>query len=165
MSAIRILVVDDHALLRKMICSFLSKEPSVEVICQTASGEEAIEKAKELQPDMVVLDISLPRISGIEAAKQIIEASPLSRIIFLSQHSALHVVREAFAAGGHGYVAKSDAGFELMQAIRSVSHGNCFVSQLIRSQGWTADDGGLNPSKTIDSAIGANAPVMKRPDS
>ena len=89
-----------------------------------------------------MLDISLPGISGIEAASGILSASPKSRIIFLSQHTSLHVVREALKAGGHGYITKSDAGFELLQAIRNVSDGSCFVSGLIRTQGWSQDEGG-----------------------
>ena len=110
MSRIRVLVVDDHAGLRRIICRLLSKEPSLEVVCETASGEDAVEKAKEHQPDIVLLDISLPGISGIEAASGISRVSPSSRIIFLSQHTSLHVVREAFKVGGHGYLTKSDAG-------------------------------------------------------
>jgi DNA-binding NarL/FixJ family response regulator len=136
MSPNRVLVIDDHAALRRTICLLLSKEPGLEVICETASGEDAIEKAEELQPDIVLLDISLPGISGIEAASRILSVSPNSRIIFLSQHSSLHVVQEALKVGGHGYVTKSDAGLELVEAIRVVSDGGCFVSKLIRKQGW-----------------------------
>ena len=134
MSAIRILVVDDHEVIRRVICSLLSSDPTLDVVCQTADGEQAVLKARELQPDLVLLDISLPGMSGIEAAKRIRSSSPNSHIIFLSQHDSLQVVESAMRMGGHGYVAKTDAGSELLMAIRTVSAGQEFVSQRIVSQ-------------------------------
>lgn len=139
MSTVRVLVVDDHAIVRRSICSLLSDEPTLDVICQTADGEEAVKKANELQPDLVLLDISLPRISGIEAARLIRKVSSKSRIIFLSQHDSLEMVNEAFKAGGDGYVAKIDAGSELLTAIRTVRDGGRFVSQRIVDRGWKPD--------------------------
>jgi len=134
---VRVLVVDDHAIMRQAICELLSHDPTLDVICQTASGEEAVSKAEELQPDLVLLDISLPGISGIEAAQQIRRVSPQSHIIFLSQYDSLQMVNEALKVGGHGYVAKVDAGLELLSAIRTVREGTRFVSARIRDQGWT----------------------------
>ena len=142
MSAIRILVVDDHEVIRRVICSLLSSDPTLDVVCQTADGEQAVLKAQELQPDLVLLDISLPGISGIEAARRIRSSSPNSHIIFLSQHDSLQVVESAMRMGGHGYVAKIDAGSELLMAIRTVSAGEQFVSQRIVSQGWRTDSPG-----------------------
>jgi DNA-binding NarL/FixJ family response regulator len=89
MPALRLLVVDDHAIVRRSICFLLAQELTLDVICQTTSGEDAVTKAEELQPDMVLLDIGLPGINGIEAARQIRNVSPKSRIIFLSQHDSL----------------------------------------------------------------------------
>ena len=136
MSPIRILVVDDHAVVRRAICLLLSGDPSLDVICQTADGEGAVEKAEELQPDLVLLDISLPGISGVEAGRRIRRVSPDAHIIFLSQHDSVQMVEDALRAGGHGYVAKVDAGSELLGAIRAVSEGTQFVSQRILAQGW-----------------------------
>ena len=136
MSPIRILVVDDHDIVRRVICSLLSSDPALDVVCQTADGEGAVEKAEELQPDLVLLDISLPGISGIEAGRRIRRVSPDSYIIFLSQHDSLQMVKDALRVGGHGYVTKMDAGAELLKAIRTVSEGKRFVSQRILSQGW-----------------------------
>ncbi len=123
-----------------MICALLSKDPSLEVLCDTATAEEAITKAEELQPDVVLLDITLPGLSGIAAAPEILRVSPTSRIIFLSQHVALHIVREALDAGGQGFVAKSDAGQDLLEAVRAVSEGERFVSREIGKQGWTSGE-------------------------
>jgi NarL family two-component system response regulator LiaR len=139
MSVIRILVVDDHEVVRRAICSLLTNDSTLDVVCQTEDGEQALAKAEELQPDLVLLDISLPGISGIEAARRIPRVSPNSHIIFLSQHDSLQMVENALRAGGHGYVAKMDAGSELLKAIYAVRQGKRFVSQRIVSQGWKAD--------------------------
>jgi DNA-binding NarL/FixJ family response regulator len=146
MSVIEILVVDDHEVVRRAICSVLSSDPLLNVICQTGDGEAGVRKAQEFQPDLVLLDISLPGISGIEAARQIRRVSPKSRIIFLSQHDSLQMAKDALNVGGHGYVAKIDAGSELLKAIRAVGEGKQFVSQRIVSQGWRtgAANGGSN---------------------
>ncbi|HMH00860.1 MAG TPA: response regulator transcription factor [Terriglobales bacterium] len=136
MSPVNILVVDDHAVVRRVICSLLSSDPILNVVCETTDGEQAVQKAEELQPDLVLLDISLPGISGIEAARRIRTVSPISQVIFLSQHDSLQMVKDALKTGGHGYVAKIDAGSELLKAIRTVREGNQFVSQRIASQGW-----------------------------
>jgi len=133
---IRVLVVDDHAMVRRGICSVLSNEKTLDVVCQTANGEEAVKKAEELLPDLILLDIGLPGISGIEAARQIQKVSPKSQIIFLSQHDSVHMAIAALKAGGNGYVTKADAGLELMKAIRTVLKGTVFVSQRIVNQGW-----------------------------
>jgi DNA-binding NarL/FixJ family response regulator len=136
MPAIQILVVDDHPVLRRVVCSLLSCDPVLNVICESADGEQAVRKAEEFQPDLVLLDISLPGISGIETAIRVRRVSPRSQIIFLSQHDSLQMVHDALKVGGQGYVAKIDAGSELLKAIRSVREGKRFVSQRIVSQGW-----------------------------
>jgi len=145
MLPVQILVVDDHPVVRRAICSLLCSDPVLNVVCEAADGEQAVQKAEELQPDLVLLDISLPGISGIEAARRLLRVSSKSRVIFLSQHDSLQMVRDAMNTGGHGYVAKIDAGAELLHAIRSVREGKQFVSQRIVSQGWkpeTTDSAG-----------------------
>jgi DNA-binding NarL/FixJ family response regulator len=136
---VRLLLVDDHAIVRHTICALLAEEPTLDVISQTASGEEAVGKAKELQPDVVLMDISLPGISGIEAARQIREVSSKSQIIFLSQHDSIQMAKAAFKVGGHGYVSKIDAAMDLLKAIRAVREGVRFVSQRLVNQGWVAE--------------------------
>jgi DNA-binding NarL/FixJ family response regulator len=139
MPKLRLLVVDDHAVVRSVVCTLLSQEPALDVICQAASGEDAVRKAAELQPDLIVLDIGLPGISGIEAARQILQTSPTSKIIFLSQHDSIHMAREALRVGGRGYVSKIDASTELLTAIWSLDEGHFFVSQQLRRQGWAQE--------------------------
>lgn len=138
-SPLRVLVVDDHAIVRHTICAYLSRDSTLNVICQAADGEEAVKKAEELRPDLVLLDIGLPNISGIEAARQIRIVSPQSRIIFLSQHDSLQMAIDAMKVGGHGYVTKIDAAAELLKAIHAVRDGTRFVSQRIRGQGWAEE--------------------------
>ena len=136
MSSVRVLVVDDHTGVRDMICSLLSQESALNAVFQASNGEEAVAKADLLQPDLVLLDIGLQGITGLEAARQIPKVSPQTKIIFLSQHDSLHMANEALKIGGHGYVSKMDAGAELLKAIQSVREGTRFVSQRIRDQGW-----------------------------
>ncbi len=136
MPSVQILVVDDHPVVRRAICSLLSSDPVLNVVCETADGEQAVQKSQELQPDLILLDISLPGISGIEAARRMRRVSPQSLIIFLSQHDSLQMVKDALNTGGHAYVAKIDAGAELLHAIHAVRQGKQFVSKRIASQGW-----------------------------
>lgn len=135
MAALKILVVDDHDIVRRGICSVLSRDPALQVIAEAADGEDAVKKAHELQPDLILLDISLPGISGIEAAKQVRQISPNSRIITLTQHDSQQMVQDAFRAGAVGYVLKSEAGRELLTAIRTVVGGGSYVSAKAGSLG------------------------------
>jgi DNA-binding NarL/FixJ family response regulator len=132
-----VLVVDDHHAVRNSICQLLSSVPELEVVCEASSGEEALEKVKEHLPDVILLDISLPGISGLEAAGRIRDISPVSLILFVSQHDSPQVVKRALSVGGHGYLLKSTAGLELIEAIRAVQRGKLFVSKSLVLQGFT----------------------------
>jgi CheY-like chemotaxis protein len=101
MSSARVLVVDDHAIIRRAVCELLSRDPDLDVICETASGEEAVRKAKELQPDLILLDISLPGISGFEAARQIKKVSPTD---YFSQPAQLGANRERGVANRRTWI-------------------------------------------------------------
>jgi two-component system, NarL family, response regulator NreC len=137
---VRVLVVDDNLYVRRGICTLLSTDPALHVVCDTADGEDAIAKAQDLQPDLILLDISLGATSGIEAAGKIRKVSPHSRIIFVSQYDSIHVAREAMRVGAHGYIVKSDAGQELLRGIRAVVQGKGYVSQRLVAQGWATPE-------------------------
>ena len=126
----KILVVDDNEQVRKIICDLLGREKGWEVICEAAGGQEGVLVAEKLQPDVVVLDISMPTLGGLDAAVRISWTAPKSRIVFLSQHNSKALVDAALATGAHGYVTKSNAGTELTRVIRAVLEGEKFVSQL-----------------------------------
>jgi DNA-binding NarL/FixJ family response regulator len=124
----RVLVVDDHQPFRRLVCSMLQEQGSVQVVGEAQDGLEAIRQAELLQPDLIVLDIGLPGLNGIEAARQISKVASVARIIFLTQESSPDVVKEAFTVGAQGYVIKAKAGAELLDAVDAVSHGRKFVS-------------------------------------
>lgn len=136
MASIRVLVVDDHEVARRGIRSVLAGDPNLEVVAEVADGEEAVQKAQDLRPEVVLLDISLPRMSGIEAARGIRSVSPESRIIFVSQHDSVLLARDALQAGASAYVVKSDAGRDLLSAIEAAQQGRAFVSRTLVARGW-----------------------------
>jgi DNA-binding NarL/FixJ family response regulator len=125
---IRILLADDYKDWRRQVRLLFQARPEWQVIAEAADGSEVIQKAEELKPDLIVLDIGLPKLNGIEAARQIRQLSPSSKIIFLSQNNDLDVVRAALGAGGLGYVYKTDARSDLLPAIQAVLLGKQFVS-------------------------------------
>ena len=110
MASVRVLVVEDHEQFRRFICSTLEKVPELQVVGIGSDGLAAVQKAEELQPDLILLDIGLPKLNGIEAARRIRRVSPETKILFVSQESSADVVREALGTGASGYVVKSDAG-------------------------------------------------------
>ena len=103
------------------------------VICEVGDGLHAVEKAQELRPDLILLDIGLPGLNGIEAARQVLKLIPETKIIFLTQETSAEVVREALDVGARGYVVKSQAGSELLGAIEAVLQGKRFVSSGLES--------------------------------
>jgi len=122
------LVVDDFEGWRHFVCEALQICPEWQVICEASDGLEAVHKAGDLQPDLIVLDLGLPTLNGIEAARRIRELSPKSKILFLSEQRLWDVAQEALNAGAGGYVLKSDAGRELLPAVEAVLRGQRFVS-------------------------------------
>ena len=128
MSFIRVLVVEDSAPFRQFIHSTLAKRSDLQIICEVADGREAVQKAKVLKPDLILLDIGLPTLNGIEAARQIRKLAPESKIVFVSQESSADVVEEAFRLGALGYVAKTDAGSDLLPAVSAALRGERFAS-------------------------------------
>ena len=132
MERIRVMVVDDHEVVRKHVCALLASQPDLEVTCEASDGFDAVRKAQANQPDVILLDISLPGLNGLQAAALIKDAAPGAQILFFSQHENPYFLREAFAVGGSGYVAKVDA-IELMTAIKAVHARQSYVSHRLRS--------------------------------
>jgi DNA-binding NarL/FixJ family response regulator len=130
MSLLRVLVVEDFAPFRQFICSTLAKRQDLQVICEASGGLEAVQKAEELRPDLILLDIGLPTLNGIEAARRILALAPESKIIFLSQESSADVVREALSLGAKGYVMKTRAARELFPAVEAAIAEKQFVGIL-----------------------------------
>jgi DNA-binding NarL/FixJ family response regulator len=116
----------------------LQARPEWQVVSETEDGLEAVEKAQGMKPDLILLDIGLPKLNGIEAARRIRRLSPSSKIIFLSQNNDLDIVRAALSTGAHGYVRKTDVKRELLPAIDAVLQGKQFVSSSL--EGYESTD-------------------------
>jgi len=125
---VRVLVVEDFTPFRQFVLSTLAKMRDLEVVGEASDGLEAVQKAVELQPDLILLDIGLPSLNGIGAARQIRKLVAESKIIFLTQESSADVAQEALQLGAAGYVVKSKAGSELLIAVEAVLLGKIFVT-------------------------------------
>ncbi|HKV79729.1 MAG TPA: response regulator transcription factor [Candidatus Sulfotelmatobacter sp.] len=134
---IRILMVEDFAPWHRLVTSILEKEPGVHVVCKVTDGLEAVQKAEELKPDLVLLDIGLPKLNGIEAARRIRQLSPSSKIVFLSQNNDHDVVRAALGTGASGYIQKTNVLSELLLAVDAVLRGEQFVGSSLNGFKFT----------------------------
>ena len=128
---VRVLVVDDYEPWIRFLRLTLLARQELEVIGQCSDGPEALKKAEEMQPDLILLDIGLPTLHGIEVARRIREISPTSKILFVSENRSHDVAEEALEAGGGGYVLKSDAAKELLPAINAILEGKRFISSAL----------------------------------
>jgi DNA-binding NarL/FixJ family response regulator len=145
----RVLVVEDFAPFRQFVTSTLGKAPDVDVICEASDGLEAVKKAEELKPDLILLDIGLPTLNGIEAARQIRKLSPESTIVFVSQESSADVVQEALGLGASGYVLKARAAVELLPVVNAV----LFEKQSARDTAESAASGSHLNSATEQGIV------------
>ena len=127
-SSVRVLLVEDFVPFRQFLSSTLGKRPEFQVICEVSDGLEAVRRAEELKPDLILLDIGLPGLNGIEAARQIRRLAPESKIIFVSQESSPDLVQEALSSGGLGYVLKTKAATDMLPAVEAALEGRQFVS-------------------------------------
>ena len=137
---VKVLVVDDYQPWREFVCGALLARPTWRVIGQVSDGLEAVQKAQDLQPDLIVLDIGLPTINGIEAARRMRTAAPHSKILFLTQNTTPDIVEAALSTGASGYIVKSEALEELFEALETVIQGGQFVSRALRREGKARQD-------------------------
>jgi len=140
MSLIRVLVVDDFEPWRVFVASTLEKRSDLRIVFEALDGLQAVRKAEELQPELILLDIGLPSLNGLEAARRIRSLTPSSRIIFLSENYAPDIAQAALDLGARGYVVKADAGRELLPAMQAVIEGKLFVSSRLAGQVFAPSD-------------------------
>jgi DNA-binding NarL/FixJ family response regulator len=124
---IKLLIADDHAILRQGLRRILEAEPDMSVIGEAATGTDAVKRARQLKPDVVIMDISMPEQDGIESMRQIVKTLS-SRVLILTVHTEHHVISEAVSAGAAGYLAKDSLDHELVSAVRTVVHGGTVFS-------------------------------------
>lgn len=129
--SIRILLADDHAVVRDGLRALLDAEPGLEVVGSVTDGREALLAAKRLQPDVVVMDINMPGLNGIEATRSIVELEPPPQVLILSMHGSSEHIYRALQAGARGYLLKESAGSEVVGAVRAVAAGRRFLSERI----------------------------------
>lgn len=156
---VRILVVDDFEPFRGMVCSMLREYTEFQVIAEASDGLAALQQATDLQPDLILLDIGLPDLNGIEVARRILKRSPESKILFVSQETSVRVVQEALSTGAHGYVVKENVASDLLAALSAVLRGEQFVAGRLA--------GGDLPEITMNRtarASGGLAPVQSHGD-
>ncbi|MGO8986669.1 MAG: response regulator transcription factor [Terriglobales bacterium] len=126
--AVRILLVDDHPVVRQGLKTLLEGRPELHVVGEASDGIEALEKVVDLQPDVVVLDVTMPRMNGIEACRLIQQKAPGREVLFVTQHDSPQMMREALTAGARGYVVKSNLARDLVEAVETVSQHREFTA-------------------------------------
>lgn len=162
---VRVLVVDDYAPWCQFVTSTLRKYPEFIIVGEASDGVAAVSKAQELQPDLVLLDIGLPKLNGIEAARQIRELASNSKILFITENHSRAIAEEALRTGANGYFVKSDAGRELLPAIRAILQGKQFVSARFsgRDNGDASDrHSGSAEQKTVVTPLAQKTGGIRR---
>ena len=133
-TSFRVLVVEDYERWRRFLISVLQTRPDLRIVGEASDGPSAVEKAQELQPDLILLDIGLPSLNGIEAARQIAKVSPKSKILFATENRSSEIADEALRTGALGFVLKSDARKQLLPAVDAVLQGKRFVSSTLAAR-------------------------------
>jgi DNA-binding NarL/FixJ family response regulator len=148
-------VADDHELVRCGVRALLGIRRDWKIVGEAVDGKQAVEKARKLRPDMLIMDISMPDLDGLEATRQILQVSPQTKVLTLTMHESDQMVRRVLEAGARGYVLKSDLARQLVKAVKSVSHGNIFLTPTVSNlvlEGFLK--AGKPPEKTGSSQRG-----------
>jgi len=153
--SVKVILADDHAMVRQSLCNSLQQESNIEIVAQAQDGHSTFELVGQLLPDVVVMDISMPDMNGMEATYKIKKEYPRVKVIALSMHSGSKYVREMFKAGASGYLLKNSSYEELIEAIHTVMSGKSFISPSI---GDSVIQGFVNKSKEVSSAFSLLTP-------
>jgi DNA-binding NarL/FixJ family response regulator len=150
MESLKLLVADDHEIVRKGVRCLLEAQPGWQVIAEASNGREAVEQAKWLKPDVAVLDIGMPSLNGLEAARQMLKNDPNLKIVILTMHESENLIREVLKVGARGYVSKTDAIRDLVAAINAVRSGVTFFTAKVAE---VLLEGYLDKSGTTDNRL------------
>ena len=153
MSGFHILIADDHEVVRRGVRALIEPHPGWEVCGEAITGRAAVEKARKLVPDMVVMDIAMPELNGLDATRQILKTTPRTEVLILTAHESEQLVREVLEAGAHGHVLKSAAGRDLVNAIEALSKHEAFFTNRVakivvdscRKRGSQEESSGKSP--------------------
>lgn len=131
MDALRVLVADDHEIVRRGLCSLIKEHPGWEVAAEAVDGREAVEKTRELKPDVTVMDISMPAMNGLEATRQIVKDHPETKVLVLTMHESDPLIRDVLDAGARGFLLKTDAGRDLVSALEALRRNKTFFTSKV----------------------------------
>src|SRR5499433_2005992 len=131
MAPIRILVADDHEVVRKGLVALLQAQPEWQVVGEAGDGREAVDKTTQLRPDVIILDIGMPSLNGLEATRQILKINPNARVLILTLHDSDQVVREVLDAGARGFLLKSDAARDLVAAVEALRRDKTYFTSKV----------------------------------
>ncbi len=133
MGALRILVADDHEVVRRGLCSLLESQPGWQICGEASDGRDLLKKVSELKPDIIVLDVSMPNLNGLEATRQILKTNPKAKILVLTLHDSDRLIHEVLTAGASGFVLKSDAARDLVAAVESLRQNKTYFTSKVAS--------------------------------
>ena len=156
---IRVLLADDHTIVRQGLKLILGSHADLEVVGEAANGNEAVELARKLHPDIVLMDVAMPDLNGIEATKRMVQADPRVKVLVLSMHKEGVYVREILRAGARGYILKDAIDTELLNAVRSVAHGDGYISPAV--SGALLSDYRKNVTDPLDLLTNREREVLK----
>ena len=159
MKRIRILVADDHAVVRQGFKMILDAQADMEIVGEAGNGREAVELAEQLHPDVVVMDVSMPELNGIEATRRLASSAPRARVVALSMHKDSVYVREILRAGARGYLLKDSGAADLVAAIRAVASGESYLSPAVSNA--VLDDYRKHATNPIDLLTSREREVLQ----
>ncbi|HZT31399.1 MAG TPA: response regulator transcription factor [Bryobacteraceae bacterium] len=159
MKPLSFLIADDHELVRRGLRTLLETQPNWIVAGEASDGREAVEQALRLKPDLVIMDITMPELNGLDATRQILKSLPQTQVLILTMHESEHVVREVLASGARGYVLKSDAGRDLIAAAEALSQRRTFFTNKVSDM---VLDGYLNRKLVDEAPTGKRLTVRER---
>ena len=133
MKVIQIVLADDHAILREGLCLLLQSQPDMNVVCEACDGVEALDAVLDYHPDLLLLDVAMPNMNGLDTTRLIKQRSPETKVIILSRYEKEIYVHQALDAGAQGYVVKGAPGSDLLEAIRSVDQGKFYLSPVVQA--------------------------------
>jgi DNA-binding NarL/FixJ family response regulator len=133
MNTLRILVADDHEVVRRGLCSLLESQPGWQICGEASDGRDLLKKASELRPDIIVLDVAMPNLNGLEATRQILKANPKAKVLVLTLHDSDRLIHEVLTAGASGFVLKSDAARDLVAAVEALRQNKTYFTSKVAS--------------------------------